>query len=244
MIETVMTTPRLHLTAWHLPLCKSYLAQQFIDLKQCLEQKSNQFFLRYIHTYTLLHKNYVKSNVVKFKRTIIHCSTWLTAILSYNPTWVFSVMPKQPQTSDQDEVKLRDLMEPTSFYNAYDAQKLDLCGQFQEAKFLITASNDEKVNVLKSLVFATSYFIRCSVIRRKKLVRLNRLREKHFKTKRIMVNRGNKKSDDCLEGVMFLLGENEKLVQQGATSSSAESSENSFEEEGDALSYLKVSLPK
>ena len=48
MIETVMTTPRLHLTAWHLPLCKSYLAQQFIDLKQCLEQKSNQFFLRYI----------------------------------------------------------------------------------------------------------------------------------------------------------------------------------------------------
>ena len=152
-------------------------------------------------------------------------------------------MPQQPQTSDQDEVKLRDLMGPTSFYNAYDAQKLDLCGQFQEAKFLITASNDEKVNVLKSLVFATSYFIRCSVIRRKKLVRLNRLREKHFKTKRIMVNRGNKKSDDCLEGVMFLLGENEKLVQQGA-SSSAESSENSFEEEGDALSYLKVSLPK
>ena len=235
-----MTTPRLHLTAWHLPLCKSYLAQQFIDLKQCLEQKSNQFFLRY----TLLHKNYVKSIVLKWRRTIFPCSTWLTAILSYNPTWVFSVMPKQPQTSDQDEVKLRDLMEPTSFYNAYDAQKLDLCGQFQEAKFLITASNDEKVNVLKSLVFATSYFIRCSVIRRKKLVRLNRLREKHFKTKRIMVNRGNKKSDDCLEGVMFLLGENEKLVQQGATSSSAESSENSFEEEGDALSYLKVSLPK
>ena len=234
-----MTTPRLHLTAWHLPLCKSYLAQQFIDLKQCLEQKSNQFFLRY----TLLHKNFVKSIVVKWRRTIFPCSTWLTAILSYNPTWVFSVMPKQPQTSDQDEVKLRDLMGPTSFYNAYDAQKLDLCGQFQEAKFLITASNDEKVNVLKSLVFATSYFIRCSVIRRKKLVRLNRLREKHFKTKRIMVNRGNKKSDDCLEGVMFLLGENEKLVQQGA-SSSAESSENSFEEEGDALSYLKVSLPK
>ena len=133
-------------------------------------------------------------------------------------------------------------MGSSSFYNAYEAQKLDLCGgQFQEAKFLVTAT-DEKVDLLKSLVFATSYFIRCSVVRRKKLVRLNRLREKHFKTKRIMVNRGSKKSDDCLEGVMFLLGDNEKLVQGGGSSS--ESSENNFEQEQDALSYLKVSLPK
>ena len=79
-----------------------------------------------------------------------------------------------------------------------------------------------------------------------------RLRERHFKTKRVLINRGTKKSEDSLEGVMFLLGENEKLVQhnnQGSDGSSSstiltENNNTFMEKEEDCLSYLKVQLPK
>ena len=46
MIEMVMTSERLNLTAWHLPQCRPYLVDQLVELKHCLETKSNQFFLR------------------------------------------------------------------------------------------------------------------------------------------------------------------------------------------------------
>ena len=145
-----------------------------------------------------------------------------------------------PNTHNQEEMKMKDLMGTSAFYNVNDAQKLDLCGQFQESKFILTTNDNE--HLLKHLMFATSYFIRCSQIRRKKLVRLNRLREKHFKIKRVMVRRGTKKSEDSLDGVMFLLGENERLVQH--TSSTEPSTDESIEAEDDSLCYMKVQLPK
>ena len=77
---------------------------------------------------------------------------------------------------------------------------------------------------------------------------MSRLRERHFKTKRVLINRGTKKSEDSLEGVMFLLGENEKLVQhQVVSDESSTTTENNntfMEKEEDCLSYLKVQLPK
>ena len=106
--------------------------------------------------------------------SLISFSTWLTAILSYNPTWVFSVMPHNNNIpNNAEEIKMRELLgAQSSFYNVFDAQKLDLCGQFQEPKLILTSN--ENVHLLKSLIFVTSYFIRCSVVRRKALVRLNR----------------------------------------------------------------------
>ena len=106
--------------------------------------------------------------------SLIFFSTWLTAILSYNPTWVFSVMPHNNiPNNDVDEIKMRELLgAQSSFYNVFDAQKLDLCGQFQEPKLILTSS--ENIHLLKGLIFVTSYFIRCSVVRRKALVKLNR----------------------------------------------------------------------
>ena len=76
---------------------------------------------------------------------------------------------------------------------------------------------------------------------------MSRLRERHFKTKRVLINRGTKKSEDSLEGVMFLLGENEKLVQHQISDESSTTTENNntfMEKEEDCLSYLKVQLPK
>ena len=76
---------------------------------------------------------------------------------------------------------------------------------------------------------------------------MSRLRERHFKTKRVLINRGTKKSEDSLEGVMFLLGENEKLVQHQVSDESSTTTENNntfMEKEEDCLSYLKVQLPK
>ena len=47
MIETIFRTERLNFTAWHLPQFRPYLAEQIVELKHCLETKSNRFFLRY-----------------------------------------------------------------------------------------------------------------------------------------------------------------------------------------------------
>ena len=46
MIETIFRTERLNFTAWHLPQFRPYLAEQIVELKHCLETKSNRFFLR------------------------------------------------------------------------------------------------------------------------------------------------------------------------------------------------------
>ena len=56
-------------------------------------------------------------------------------------------------TLDQEEIKMSDLMGPTfSYYNVLDAQKLDLCGQYQEAKFILASSEywrkDEKATIV------------------------------------------------------------------------------------------------
>ena len=89
--------------------------------------------------------------------SLISFSTWLTAILSYNPTWVFSVMSHNNIPNNAEEIKMRELLgAQSSFYNVFDAQKLDLCGQFQEPKLILTSN--EKIHLLKSLIFVTSYF--------------------------------------------------------------------------------------
>ena len=122
---------------------------------------------------TTLSTPWKKTSILLMNFSLISFSTWLTAILSYNPTWVFSVMPHNNIPNNAEEIKMRELLgAQSSFYNVFDAQKLDLCGQFQEPKLILTSN--ENIHLLKSLIFVTSYFIRCSVVRRKALVRLNR----------------------------------------------------------------------
>ena len=161
-------------------------------------------------------------------------STWLTAVLTYHPMWAFSLMPSQ---SEINEVEIQEVMKRSghSFvYNVDEAQKNDLVRANPSAKFIISSSQAEEFSTLQSLVFVTSYFFRASIVRRKKLAPLTRIKSEQIRSKKVRVR--NKTEDDSpTSGVLFLLGENEKLVQSGHQEQEKEESKTFFR---------KVSLPK
>ena len=215
VIVTYMSTRRLHLTGWHLKnQHMEYLTHHLISLKKVLDTKEKKFFL----------------------------CTWLTAFLTYNPMWAFSMVPEPEMNTkkDNEEISIRQMMQMSGksfFYNVGETQKNDLCGGANQiAKFLLTAS-DRYSQCLESLIFVTSYFLRSSVIRRRKISACHpKITDDLLKPKKVVVRKRNK-SEDSDAGVLFMLGENEKLVQQQKSSSGKK------RESRGSLHYMKVNLP-
>ena len=206
VMVTFMRTKRLHLTAWHLKnQYVDYLVFHLISLKKLLDTKEKKFFL----------------------------CTWLTAFLTYNPTWAFSLVPPETE-ANVEEISIRKLMQNSGksfFYNVGETQINDLCGgKAQIAKFILTSVNS---GVLESLIFVTSYFLRCSVVRRRKLAMLPKITEDLLKPKKVTVRKKSEESD----GVLFMLGENEKLVQNSIKKSGKK------RESRGSLHYMKINLP-
>ena len=216
IIVTYMSTRRLHLTGWHLKnQHMEYLSHHLIDLKKVLDTKEKKFFL----------------------------CTWLTAFLTYNPMWAFSMVPEPEMSTKKDneseEISIRQMMQMSGksfFYNVGETQKNDLCGGANQiAKFLLTSS-DRYSQCLESLIFVTSYFLRSSVIRRRKISACPKITDDLLKPKKVVVRKRNKSEES--DGVLFMLGENEKLVQQQKSSSSSKKRESRG-----SLHYMKINLP-
>jgi hypothetical protein len=182
-------------------------------------------------------------------------STWLSAVLTYNPMWLFSVINDDtctdPNTAADKEVSVRHLMYSTGrtfVYNVREAQKADICGMAynhqMQARFVLASENS---SILRRLIYVTSYFLRCSSVMKHGLLDLPRIKAKHLlRTKRVTLKgtssiAGTENQEENTGPVMFTLGENEKLIHQ--TSRLEQKKETAIEKE-EPLSFIKVSLSK
>ena len=168
-------------------------------------------------------------------------STWLTAVLTYNPTWAFSMQHPDRQDSECDasapKERTRRKSHTSKNFTHYN----------QITKFIISNEECHTIDKLQSLVFVTSYFFRSSYSRRKKISKINRLRSDQLKSKKVVMDKQNqssarRESDELANGgVLFMLGDNEELVQQGKPKAEDEERQGEIE---DPMFYRKVSLPK
>ena len=168
-------------------------------------------------------------------------STWLTAVLTYNPTWAFSMQHPDRQDSECDASAPKERTRRKSHTSK------NFTHYKQITKFIISNEECETIDNLQSLVFVTSYFFRSSYSRRKKISKINRLRSDQLKSKKVVMDKQNqsstrRESDELANGgVLFMLGDNEELVQQGKPKAEDEERQGEIE---DPMFYRKVSLPK
>ena len=212
VIWTYMRTKRLHLTAWHLKTHNEFLAKEFYSLRKSLDTKEKKFFL----------------------------CTWLTAFLVHNPTWAYSMVPEAEIIPENQEISVRQMMQMSGknfYYNVGETQKTDLCGgRNQISKFLLT-SHEEHGHWLESLIFVTTYFLRTSVVRRRKISACPKITDEFLKARKVTLKSKRNaeiEAESSNDGVLFLLGENEKLVQNPKNVKKRDSR--------GSLSYMKVNM--
>ena len=83
----------------------------------------------------------------------------------------------------------------------------------QRAKFVVSSAKSDDGDLVKSLIFITSYFMRFSLIRRKRRLSNPKIRTDQIKIRSVQTKtRKNSQSSRKTDGVLFLLGENEELV--------------------------------
>ena len=168
-------------------------------------------------------------------------STWLTAVLTYNPSWAFSMQQSDRHDSESDANAPKERTRRKS----HASKKFTHYKQI--TKFIISNEECDTIDKLQSLVFITSYFFRSSYSRQKKIYKINRLRSDQLKSKKIVMDKQNQSStrresgELANGGVLFMLGDNEELVQQGKSKAEEEERQGEIE---DPLFYRKVSLPK
>lgn len=117
----------------------------------------------------------------------------------------------------------------------------------RKVKFVLTCCPDNAAS-LKGLIFATSYFLRHGVVKSRKLAQMQKFEEKHLQAfQEVVEAKKNIDIEDNLTstGVLFLLGENEKLVQQQPPCLEVNDEPAVLDEdEKESLSFLKVLLPR
>lgn len=171
--------------------------------------------------------------------------------------WAFSMtnMINDDSSSVVDVKEMMSASGKTFLYNPMEAQKNDLCSSNPSSKFILSSTCNEDYSLLESLIFVTSYFFRCSTVRRKRLISIDNSFQitDQVKAKKVWLRHNHQKQQQehspspvSGPGVLFLLGENEKLVQQDQDSKQSDAGGGGFvkKKKDNPLFYRRVSLPK